>query len=112
MSIKMPKDDSGEPIPCIKTKEGKAHKIAVSATSARNSTAFELTTTVISFYADTNVYFEFGNDSVEADNTCHYMPAGVYYNFSLNDRDREKKYTHIAVIRDTEDGNVFISECE
>lgn len=113
MSTKMPRDSYGHVIPCVKLKSDKAHTISVSSSSNTNSVAFEAETNVISFYATVNVFIKFGySDSVVADSGDHFFPSGVYYNFSLNDKDINKKYTHVAIIRASEDGTVYISECE
>lgn len=107
----LPRDAHGHPIPAVRLKGGGAHTISANATSARNSTAFGSGTQVVSVYATAPVYLKFGDSSVTATTADHYFPSGVYYDFALGGDDTQQ-YTHVAVLRVTEDGTVYVSEKE
>ena len=109
----LPLDNDQNVIPALRLKaSGGAHSIAASTTSARNSTAFNDATRVVSVYTSGPVYLRFGGSSVTAVNTDHYYPTGVYYDFALGG-DKTGHFTHLAVLRagDT-DCVVYISEKE
>ena len=105
----LPTDANDQTIPALRLNPGKAHTIAVTATSARNTTAFDTDTRVVSLYATANVFVRFGNSSVTAATTDHFFPAGVYYDFAIAGKD-EPGYTHIAAIRAATDCTLYISE--
>jgi hypothetical protein len=107
----LPRDENNNAIPVLRLKSDKAHKIDFSATSARNATAFEASTQVISLYATQDVYLRLGGGSVTATASDHFFPAGVYYDIAIGD-DQSGQATHIAAIRDTLDGTLYISEKE
>ena len=62
----LPEDANDNPIPALRLKSGGAHTIAVSASSARNASAFDTDTRVVSLYATTPVYVAFGDSSITA----------------------------------------------
>jgi len=107
----LPQDTNDNPIPAMRLKNGGAHTISVSASSARNTTAFNAETRVISIYADVDVYLNFGGSSVTAAGTDHFFPAGVYYDIALGG-DGAGHYTHLAALRVDTDGTLYISEKE
>jgi len=108
----LPLDDDSNPIPAIRLKAGGgAHAISAGATTARNTTAFADETKVVSLYATVPVYVRFGGASVTATAADHYFPSGVYYDFSIGGG-AVPHYTHIAVLRVSGDGSVFVSEKE
>lgn len=109
MATLMPTDQNNNPIPALRLKDGGAHKINATATSARNSTAFNSETQIISLYATTGVYIKFGDSAVTATTSDHYFPAGVYYDFAIGGDGAAQK-THIAALRESSDGAVYISE--
>tara|TARA_B100001093_G_C26139488_1_gene722711 strand:- start:160 stop:495 length:336 start_codon:yes stop_codon:yes gene_type:complete len=111
MSTFLPQDSNDNPIPALRLKQGGAHSISASASSARNSTAFAADTRIISLYADVPVYVRFGDSSVSASTSDHYFPAGLYYDVALGG-ENTAHYTHIAVLRANTDGSVYISEKE
>lgn len=111
MSTFLPQDSNANPIPTLRLKSSGAHSISASDTSARNATAFDEDTRVISLYADVPVYVNFGDSNVTANASHHYFPAGVYYDFSVGG-DHTAHYTHVAVLRADTDGVVYISEKE
>lgn len=109
----LPLDLNENVIPALRLKtSGGAHSIAASTSSARNATAFNAATRVVSVYATGPVYLRFGGSSVTAANTDHYYPTGVYYDFALGG-DKIAFFTHLAVLRagDT-DCVVYVSEKE
>ena len=107
----LPEDSSDNPIPVLRLKSGGAHSIASSATSARNSTGFNADTRVISVYATEPVYLAFGDATVTATASDHYFPAGIYYDVAIGG-EKTGHYTHMAVLRVSADGNVYVSEKE
>lgn len=107
----LPLDSNGHPIPAMQLKNGGAHSIAAGATSARNATAFDTKTKVISLYATVPVYIKTGGSSVAATTSDHYFPAGVYYDIAIGDAATGHS-THLAVLRAEGDGTVYISEKE
>jgi len=108
----LPLDIDNNPIPALRLKvtDG-AHAIAATATSARNATAFNAGTRVVSIYATGPVYLRFGDGSVVATASDHYYPTGVYYDFSIGGG--KAGFTdHVAVLRVSTDCTVYISEKE
>ena len=109
---KMPTDANDNPIPALALRNGGSHTIAVTATSAKNTNPFPSTTKVVSVYATVDVFIEFGNSSITASPADHFFPAGLYYDFAIN-QDEESTVTNIAVVRaGTTDGTVYLSEKE
>lgn len=108
----LPVDDDNNPIPAIRLKSGGgAHAIAATATTARNATAFDAATKVVSLYATGAVYVRFGTSGVTASSSDHYFPSGVYYDFSIGGG-KVPHYTHVAVLRASADCTVYVSEKE
>jgi P pilus assembly chaperone PapD len=95
----------------MRLRDSGAHAITAGGTSARNSTAFNAQTQVISVYATTPVYLNFGDNTVTASNTDHYYPAGVYYDFAIGST-RTGHNTHLAVLSASGTGTVYVSEKE
>ncbi len=111
MSTKLPLDSNDNPIPALRFKNGAAHVINFSASSARNVSAFSDETRVISIYATQNMYVRFGDDAVSADSGDHFFPAGQYYDVAIGG-DGAGHHTHIAAIRVDTDGVLYVSEKE
>ncbi len=107
----LPQDSNDNPIPALRLKSGGAHTISAASTSARNSTAFDAETRVVSVYASVPVYIAFGDDTVTASASDHYFPEGVYYDFSIGG-EQAAHSTHMAVLRADIDGPVYVSEKE
>jgi hypothetical protein len=111
MTTQMPNDGQGRPIPALRLSPGKAHTVTTTATAAKNSTAFDGDTRVISIYATEDVFVEVGTSTVVATALSHFIPAGLYYDIALVDDDVSKvRDTHISCIRSSSDGTVYISE--
>ena len=111
MTTKLPLDTNDNPIPALRLKDSGAHVIASAAVSARNTTAFDGETRVVSLYATQDVYLNFGDSSVTASASDHFFPAGVYYDVALGG-DGTGHNSHVAVLRVASDGQVYISEKE
>ncbi|MCV6599044.1 MAG: hypothetical protein OIF36_00980 [Alphaproteobacteria bacterium] len=108
----LPKDDDNNPIPALRLKDGKAHKIIASSTANRNSVPFSFGTKVISLFTTEDIYIEFGDENIVSDTNSHFFPAGVYYDFAINNC-KQAKDTHISVLKaGTNNANVYISEKE
>lgn len=111
MPTLLPQDMNNNPIPALRLKDSGAHSISASASSARNGTAFDTDTRVISVYADVPVYIAFGNNSITASSSDHFYPDGLYYDFAIGG-DQTGQATHIAVLAVGTSGTVYISEKE
>jgi hypothetical protein len=105
MPTELPEDMRGDPIPALCLKDSGGHSISVTATSARNATAMT-DTKIVSLYATVDVFLKLGDDTVVATTSDHFFPAGVYYDIHIKDN------THIAAIRASSDGTLYISEKE
>tara|TARA_B100002003_G_scaffold240808_1_gene261760 strand:+ start:261 stop:596 length:336 start_codon:yes stop_codon:yes gene_type:complete len=107
-----PIDSLNNPLPVLRLKKNGAHTIAAGAITARNSSAFDSKTEVISLYSSVPVYVAFGGSDIEATSSDHYFPAEIYYDLAIG-ADSGVHYTHMAVLRaDSSDGTVYISEKE
>jgi hypothetical protein len=111
MSTKLPKDNNGNPIPVLRFLQGGARNLATSASSARISTPFSAGTKVVGLYATQDVFLRFGDSSVTAGTSDHFLPAGLYYDVAIG-VDDEAHYTHLAAIRVSASGTLYISEKE
>lgn len=111
MTTYLPKDFDGHAIPALRLKSNKAHSISFTGTSARNATAFDAATRVISLYATQNVRVRLGGNTITATATDHFFPAGVYYDIAIGG-DKTGHATHIAAISTGTNGTLYISEKE
>lgn len=112
MTLLLPKDDDNNPIQALRLKDGAAHKMIATNTSVTNTIPFNIETKVISIFCTENIYIEFGNNSIIANNNSHFFPAGVYYDFAINNL-KQAKDTHIAILKaGANDAIVYISEKE
>ncbi|MCC7305306.1 MAG: hypothetical protein IT558_03490 [Alphaproteobacteria bacterium] len=112
MPTLMPLDSDNNPIPALRIRSGAGgHSITASGSSARNSTAFNADTRVVSVYATVPVYINFGDSSVTAASTSHYFPSGLYYDFAIGGG-QTGHFTHLAVLQVSSGGTVYISEKE
>ena len=111
MPTLLPHDSDSNVIPATRLLPAGAHHISSSASSARNSTAFDAGTRIISLFATEAVYVKFGTSGVTATSSDHYFPANTYYDFAIGGG-RTGHYTHVAVLRVSADGDVYISEKE
>lgn len=111
MTTLLPLDADNNPIQALRLRDGGAHSIAVSATSARNTTAFSAETKVISLYATGPVHVRLGGASVTASASDHYFPAGTYYDVAISGgRASAARDTHIAVLRADTNCTLYVSE--
>lgn len=111
MTTLLPQDSNDNPIPALRMRPSGAHEITISVSSTRNSAAFNAETRIISLYSDVPVYIAFGNSSVSATTSDHYLPAGLYYDVSIGG-DGNAHYTHIAALQTSSAGTLYISEKE
>lgn len=107
----LPTDMDDNVIPAVRLAQGGAHSISFSGTSARNTTAFNPETRIVSFYATQPVYVKFGDSSVTAAASDHYFPAGIYYDFAIGGG-KVGHYTHVATLQVSAAGTLYISEKE
>jgi hypothetical protein len=83
---------------------GTSQKKAFTAASAQ-STALGSKTSVVRLYATQDCHIKTGtNPTAVADGTCLFLPADTIAHIGVNAADK------IAVIRDSADGNLFITE--
>lgn len=111
MTTLLPTDADDNPIPAVRLRNGGAHTIVTSGVSARNATAFDSETRIVSLYATEDVYLRFGDGAVTANAADHFFPKNVYYDFAIGG-DRTPHYTHIAVMQASAGGTLYISEKE
>lgn len=109
MTTILPTDDNNHPIPALRLRDGGAHKITVTAASARNAVAFSSGTRVISLYASVPLYIKPGSSGVTATTSDHYLPAGIWCDLAIGGEDAAFS-THIAALRADTDGILYISE--
>lgn len=105
----LPRDSDNTPIPALRLNPNGAHNIDATDTSARNATAFDADTRIISIYATGAVRIKFGDNTVTAGASDHYFPSGLYYDFSIGG-DKTLHTSHLAVLADDADCSVYISE--
>ena len=112
MSTLLPQDLDNNPIPALRLKDNGAQSVAVSAVTAKNATAFDAETRVISLYADVAVFVAFGDASVSASASDHYIPSGLYYDVAIGSS-RVGHNPYIAALSvDGSAGTLYISEKE
>src|SRR5688572_14582697 len=108
MNTTLPLDNQGNAIPVLAILPAGGQKVAATVASARQTTAFKGETRVVSLYATEDMYIEFGNASVTANtDTSFFFAKGIYKDFAVNDRD-EVKFLHVAAIRATADGTLYV----
>ena len=113
MTTLLPKDADNNIIPALRVRDGGAHTISVTATSARNSVAFNDETKVISLYTTADIFIKFGDNTTTATTADHFFPAGVYYDIAITGGTGKGPHNaYMAAIRASEDGTVYISEKE
>ena len=100
----LPLDASGHPIDLLHLMPGTAQQISVTATSARNATAFAATTAAIAVYTTKDCFIRTGGSSVTAANTDHFLPAGFYTTLAL------KGDTYLAATSNGTNGTLYVSE--
>ena len=105
---RQPKDDNNNPIPILPLKASGGQKVTIGAASAR-STA--VSTQAVTLHANCNCFVEIGDSTVTASaSTSHYLPELQTYDVATGILFGTVDTKHIAVIRDTADGVLFISE--
>lgn len=109
MTTILPTDENNNPIPALRLRDGGAHKITVTATSARNTTAFNTGTRVIGLYATGPVFLRLGSSSVTAAITDHYFPANTYYDIAIGGEEAAQTL-YLAALRAETDCILYISE--
>ena len=111
MTTLLPQDLNDNPIPALRMKPSGAHKVTIGISSARNLSAFNADTQIISLYSDVPVYIAFGDANINATTSDHYLPAGLYYDVSIGG-DHSAHYTHVAALQASGAGTLYISEKE
>lgn len=111
MTTLLPRDGDNNAIMALGFKDGGAHNVNVTATSARNTTSFDNDTRVIGVYATGDVFIAFGDTGVVASGADHFIPADTYIDIAIGGG-KSQQYTHIAAVRSTNDCTLYISEKE
>jgi hypothetical protein len=109
MSTFLPTDENNNPIPALRLRDLGAHRITITASSARNTTPFNTGTRVVSLFATVPVFVRLGGATVTAATTDHYFPANVYYDIAIGGEESAQTL-YIAGIRAETDGFLYISE--
>ena len=105
---RQPIDDNNYAIPILPLKSGGGQSVAVGAGSARST---GVTTQAVTLHATANCFVEIGDATVDASvTTSHYLPELQTYDIATGILFGAPDTRHIAVIRDTADGVLFISE--
>jgi hypothetical protein len=111
MPTLLARDDENLAIPALALRPGGSQKIEFTSSSAANAVAFNSATKVISIVATEDVFIKTGDASVTATTSDHFLPAGTYEYISIRGFKRAQ-HTHIAAIRASADGVLYISERE
>ena len=113
MTTLLPKDADNNAIPALRLRDGGAHNISITGAAARNITAFDEGTKVVSIYSTVAVYLKFGDNTVNATTADHYFPAGTYYDIAISGGSGKGAHNaYVSVLRFDEDGAIYISEKE
>ena len=105
---RQPIDDNNYAIPILPLKAGSGQKVTIGAASARSAA---VTTQAVTLHANCNCFVEVGDSTVIAStSTSHYLPELQTYDIATGILFGAPDTRHIAVIRDTADGVLFISE--
>lgn len=107
-TTELPKDKYGRSIPAMRPLASGAHQLTISNISTQQSSAWDQYTKIISIYPTVDCFIEIGANPTASSST-HFIPANTYMflNIMLNSRDQAAK---IAVIRNSTDGTLYISE--
>lgn len=105
----LPRDSDNTPIPALRLNPNGAHQINATNTSTRNIAAFDSDTRVISVYSTVPIRIQFGDNNVSATTSSHFFPGNIYYDFAIGGG-KTVHSKHIALIADSSDGIVYISE--
>lgn len=111
MTTLLPRDGDNNTIMALGFKDGGAHTISATAVSARNSTAFDSDTRVIGIYATGPIYIAFGDNTITANSSDHYIPADTYMDIAIGGG-KSQQYSYMAALRAVSDCTVYISEKE
>ncbi len=109
MTTILPTDENNMPIPALRLRDGGAHKITVTATSARNAIAFDAGTRIITLYTSVAMYVRQGGPGVVATTSDHYIPAGTSCDIAIGGEEAAFS-SFIAALRVDTDGILYISE--
>ena len=105
---RQPIDDNNYAIPILPLKASGGQSVDIGASSLRST---GVTTQAVTLHATANCFVEIGESTVDASvTTSHYLPELQTYDISTSIVFGTSDTRHIAVIRDTADGVLFISE--
>lgn len=104
---------NGETIQVLRYRQSGAQTVSVTNATARNGTAFNALTRVIEIRSTVDCFIEQGDVTIEATATDHFLPAEETRLVALGgDNPGIAQYTHIAAIRSSSDGTLYVSEME
>ncbi len=111
-----PKDADGVTLQVLRPKATPgAHQISVTGTTARNSTAFNENTRAVELWSTEDLFFRFGGSTVTAVTTDHFLPREVARSYATGGDVTVgglQQATHIAAIRESISGTLYVSELE
>jgi len=106
----LPKDSDNNPIPALALNPNGAHLITVtSATSVKNTNGFDNGTRIISLYATSPMFIQFGDINIDATTSDHFLPAGLYYDFAIGGG-KTIHTPYLSAIAVGDSGIIYISE--
>ena len=89
MGLKLPLDDNGRAIPILGFRFRGCQKVALGATSARNATAIDADTRIVTIATTGNCRFEVGDAAVTADaGASPLLLANSYIDIPLTESER------------------------
>jgi len=107
MSTEMPRDDFGAAVPVLGL--AAAYSTAFDATTSQRIGPFATGVRVVTLRTDGPVYIKFGDSSVVADSSDHFIAGGEILDLALGDGS-SVPITHIAVLGATGTGVLNLSE--
>lgn len=105
----MPLDNDSQPIPVLMLRPGFCKKVDFNATSDRTDSNFSADARVVQLTPTAPCYVAFGDETVVAADTDHYLAAGVPQVFSI----RSPGYPvplRVAALQVSESGTLYVSE--
>ncbi len=111
MTTLLPRDSDNNIIMALGFKDSATHQISITGISNRNTTAFDSDTRVIGVYATGDVFISFGDNTITASTSDHYIPAETYMDIAIGGG-KSQQYTHMAAVKNTNDCTIYISEKE
>lgn len=107
----LPRDVNGGMIQVMRPTPGEAQVVSVAVATARTSAAFSAGCRAVELRATVAMFVRFGDSTVEAAATDSYLHAGETVIYSLGGT-KSIKSTHVAAIRASGDGSLYVNEMD